>query len=114
MLLEVSSLAGLISVGVSIVAYLPQIFHLLREPCSAGVSRMAFALLLASFILGTFHAQVIKNGACIVLGLMQIITSLLIFIFSTKYCDSAGEPHALAAREHAPIRENAPSEHEAV
>jgi hypothetical protein len=35
---------GVIGIALSMVAYVPQISHLAREHCSAGVSRRAWAL----------------------------------------------------------------------
>jgi uncharacterized protein with PQ loop repeat len=96
MLVRLSAAAGLLGVGISIVAYLPQIIHLIREHCSAGISRMAFALWLVSSCLVTFHAVVIIDVVFIVLGAVQITTSLLIYIFSTKYRDGVCASHALA------------------
>ncbi len=97
MLLELSALAGLIGVAISMVAYLPQIVHLIREHCAAGLSPMAFGLWLASSALVTFHALVIVDTVFIVLGFAQILTSLVIFIFSMKYRDGVCASHILQA-----------------
>lgn len=94
MLLEISAVSGLIGVGISIIAYLPQIIHLLREHCSAGLSPMAFGLWLASSILVTFHAAMILDIVFIVLGAAQILTSLIIFVFSLKYRGGVCATHA--------------------
>lgn len=102
MLIQVSVIAGLVGVGVSVIAYLPQIVHLIREHCSAGISRLAFGLWLLSSLLVTFHAVVIVDTVFIVLGSVQILTSLIIFVYSTKYRNSVCASHAAfaPAREH--------------
>lgn len=99
MLLEISAIAGLVGVGLSIIAYLPQIVHLIRERCSAGVSAPAFGIWLISSILVTFHAAMILDMVFLVLGCVQIITSLLIFVFGIKYKDGVCASHAAAACE---------------
>lgn len=98
MLIETSAIAGFIGVGISIIAYLPQIIHLAREHCSAGISPLAFGLWLVSSSLITFHAAVIADKVFIVLGAVQIIASLLIFIFGIKYREGVCATHAVAAK----------------
>jgi len=45
--LTVTEIAGFIGVGLAGAAYVPQIWHLVRVHCSAGISRFAFCLWLA-------------------------------------------------------------------
>ena len=40
--LAATQVAGFTGVGISAAAYLPQITHLIRARCSAGMSRLAF------------------------------------------------------------------------
>jgi uncharacterized protein with PQ loop repeat len=81
----VTEIAGFIGVGLAATAYIPQIWHLVRVHCAAGISRLAFSLWLGATLLVTTHA--IASGATvfIVLGGIQILASTLILLYSTKY-----------------------------
>ena len=49
MLIE-TQIGGFVGAGLAGAAYVPQISHLIRARCSAGISRLAFGVwLLASF-----------------------------------------------------------------
>ncbi len=48
MLTEVIGFAGIFLV---LVAYIPQVYHLIKEKCSAGISRKAFLIWLISSLL---------------------------------------------------------------
>jgi uncharacterized protein with PQ loop repeat len=47
---------GLTGAAIAGYAYLPQIIHLIKERCSAGISRTAFALWFLSSVLVTINA----------------------------------------------------------
>ncbi len=84
-MLKVSEIAGFIGVGLAGAAYIPQIWHLVRVHCAAGISRLAFSLWLGATLLVTTHA--IASGATvfIVLGGVQIVASTLILLYTIKY-----------------------------
>lgn len=84
-MLRASEIAGFIGVGLAGVAYIPQIWHLVREHCAAGISRFAFSLWLGATILVTTNA--IAGGATvfIVLGGVQLTATALILLYATKY-----------------------------
>jgi uncharacterized protein with PQ loop repeat len=84
-------LAGAIIAG---YAYLPQITHLIKEQCSAGVSQSAFLLWLISSILVTINALYIRAWVFVVLGTVQIVSTALVFLYSTKYRDQVCGYHA--------------------
>jgi uncharacterized protein with PQ loop repeat len=78
-------LLGLTGALIAGSAYLPQINHLIKEQCSAGISRSAFALwFLASFLV-TINAIYIHAIVFIFLGSVQIVSTAIIFMYSTKY-----------------------------
>lgn len=79
---DLLGLAGAIIAG---YAYIPQITHLVKEKCSAGISRRAFALWLVASILITINAIYIHSVVFIVLGLIQITATAIICVFSLKY-----------------------------
>jgi len=79
------NLIGLTGAVIAGSAYLPQIKHLIQEQCSAGISRSAFALWFISSILVTINAVYIKAAVFIFLGIVQILSTAIIFAYSTKY-----------------------------
>lgn len=96
MLGGISEIAGFAGVGISVIAYLPQIIHLIREHCSAGISPLAFCLWFIASTLVTFRAVVIADIVFVVLGIVQIITSLIILLYGLKYKDGTCSTHAKA------------------
>lgn len=89
------NLIGLSGALIAGYAYIPQITHLIKEHCSAGISRSAFALWLLSSVLITINAIYIKAMVFIILGFIQIVSTGLIFIVSTRYKDRLCEYHAV-------------------
>lgn len=78
-------LIGLTGALIAGYAYLPQITHLIREHCSAGISRTAFALWFLSSILVTINAVFIQSVVFIALGVIQICATAVISFYSTRY-----------------------------
>ncbi len=79
------NLIGLTGAVISGCAYIPQIVHLIKERCSAGLSRNAFALWLISSILITINALYIHAVVFIILGFIQILSTAIIFLYTMKY-----------------------------
>src|SRR5690349_3826427 len=78
-------IAGLIGAALAGAAYVPQIVHLIREHCSAGLSRAAFTTWLAASLLVTAHAIAIGAFVFIALGAIQLAATTLILVFTTRY-----------------------------
>jgi uncharacterized protein with PQ loop repeat len=97
-----SELIGLSGAALAAYAYLPQIAHLIREHCSAGLSERAFALWLASSVLMTTHALTINSLVFILLGAEQMMATGVIAFFCHRYrdeaCPSRGDLRAARAR----------------
>jgi PQ loop repeat protein len=87
-MLTITQIAGFAGAGLSGAAYVPQISHLIRARCSAGISRLAFAAWLLASVLITAHAIAIHAGAFIVLGAIQIVATALIMVFAARYKDT--------------------------
>jgi uncharacterized protein with PQ loop repeat len=79
------NMIGLTGALIGGYAYVPQITHLVKERCSAGISRGAFALWLVSSILVTVNAVFINSIVFIILGAIQIGATATIFFFSTRF-----------------------------
>ena len=83
-MLTATEIAGFIGAGLAGAAYIPQISHLIRAHCSAGISRLAFAVWLLASLLITARAIAIHAGVFIVPG-VQIVATALIMIYATRY-----------------------------
>ena len=90
-----SELIGLSGASLAGYAYLPQIRHLIRERCSAGISRRAFALWLLASVLMTIHAVLLPSLVFVVLGAIQIGAISVILICSARYRGLVCPSHAL-------------------
>jgi len=101
--MTVTEIAGFAGAGLAGAAYVPQIRHLVRAHCSAGISPPAFEAWLLAALLTTAHAIAIHAGVFIVLGGIQIVATALIMFYAARYKDTAclshfpGQPAAKAA-----------------
>lgn len=91
--MDIPNLIGLVGAIISGAAYLPQIIHLIAEKCSAGISRRAYMLWFLSSLLITVSAWYSSAFAFIILGLIQIISTGVIYAYSTRYKDHACGSH---------------------
>jgi hypothetical protein len=102
-MLTAPEIAGFVGAGLAGAAYVPQISHLIRARCSAGISRLAFAIWLLASILTTARATAIHAGVFITLGGIQIVATTLIMLYAARYKDTPcpshlpGQPTAKAA-----------------
>ncbi len=58
---------------------------MIKEHCSAGISRLAFGIWLVSSLLVTAHAVAIRADVFVVLGVIQLVSTFIILIFGTRY-----------------------------
>jgi hypothetical protein len=102
-MLTATEIAGFAGAGLAGAAYVPQISHLIRARCSAGISRLAFEAWLVASVLTTARAVAIHAGVFIVLGGIQIVATALIMLYATRYKDTPcpvhlpGQPRATIA-----------------
>lgn len=84
---------GFAGTTLCILAYLPQIIHLIKEHCSWGISQSAYltwaiaSMLLLSYAIGT------RDTVFIALQIYQLGATVLICIFCNKYKGSLCEDH---------------------
>jgi uncharacterized protein with PQ loop repeat len=83
--MDMPDVIGLTGAAIAGYAYLPQITHLIKERCSAGISRTAFALWFLSSVLVTINALFIQSVVFISLGVIQISATATIYFYSTRY-----------------------------
>jgi hypothetical protein len=87
-MLTATQIGGFVGAGLAGAAYLPQISHLIRARCSAGISGLAFEVWLLASLLTTAHAVAIGAGVFIVLGAIQIVATALIVACAMRYKDT--------------------------
>jgi hypothetical protein len=92
-MLTATEIAGFVGAGLAGAAYVPQISHLIRARCSAGISRLAFEVWLLASLLTTARALVIHAGVFIALGGIQIVATALIMLYAARYKDAPCPVH---------------------
>ena len=92
-MLTATEIAGYLGTGLAGAAYVPQITHLIRARCSAGISRLAFEVWLLASLLITVRAIAIHAGVFIVLGGIQIVATALIVFCAIRYKDTPCPGH---------------------
>ena len=92
-MLTATEIAGFVGAGLAGAAYVPQISHLIRARCSAGISRLAFGVWLLASLLTTTRAIAIHAGVFIALGGIQIAATALIMLCATRYKDTSCPIH---------------------
>jgi lipid-A-disaccharide synthase-like uncharacterized protein len=88
-------LLGIAGIAISVLAYVPQVVHLVKEHCSAGVSRRAWALwLLSSVLIGAlaFHR---RDLVFALLQISSLTSAAIILLLAQRYRGMACETHAL-------------------
>jgi uncharacterized protein with PQ loop repeat len=84
---------GFIGTALVIIAYVPQIRHLIAERCSGGISIQAYGLWFVAGFLMLVHAAAIGDPVFMVLQGYQVAASALIIFFCRKYQGSVCEAH---------------------
>jgi uncharacterized protein with PQ loop repeat len=92
-MLTVTEIAGFAGAALAGAAYVPQISHLIRARCAAGISRLAFQVWLLASLLTMASAIAIHAGVFIVLGGTQIVATALILLYATRYKDTVCPSH---------------------
>ena len=92
-MLTATEIAGFAGVGLAGAAYVPQISHLIRARCSAGISRLAFEVWLLASVLTTARAIAIHADVFIALGGIQIAATTVITLCAIRYQDTPCPSH---------------------
>ena len=87
-------LLGIAGIAISVLAYLPQVAHLARERCSAGVSSRAWMMwLLSSLLIGALALH--RHDLVFVLLQISSLTSAAIILsLAQRYRGMVCETHA--------------------
>jgi uncharacterized protein with PQ loop repeat len=81
-LYEIIGYAGTL---LAVVAYLPQIIHLMKEHCSAGISLPTYWLWVASSLCVLIYSISIQSVVIMVMQIANLLAILTILIFAKKY-----------------------------
>jgi lipid-A-disaccharide synthase-like uncharacterized protein len=89
-MLEILGVAG---IAISMLAYLPQVTHLAREHCSAGVSRRAWGMWLVSSLLIGAVALERRDLVFILLQVSSLASAAIILTLAHRYRGLACDAH---------------------
>jgi hypothetical protein len=109
-MLTATEIAGFAGAGLAGAACVPQISHLVRARCSAGISLLAFAVWLLASALTTARVVAIDVGVFIVLGALQIVATALIVVCAARSKDTPCPVHRPASPRSGPPRGRARQE----
>ena len=84
---------GFAGIALCVTAYLPQIIHLIKEHCSAGLSPGAYCMWVVSSLLLLTYAIAKRDPVFISLQGYSLGASAVIFYYSLKYRDQLREEH---------------------
>ncbi len=93
---------GVVGIGISVGAYVPQVVHLWREHCSAGISTRAWAMWLVSGLLIGLVA--LQRGDLVFISLQASTLSsaavilLLAQRYRGMYCETH-QPHTVPSTD---------------
>jgi uncharacterized protein with PQ loop repeat len=80
-----SEVLGIVATGLVIGGYVPQIVHLVKERCTAGISIPAFALWCVASLLFLIHAAMIEDAVFVGVQTVNLVAGGLIVAFCKKY-----------------------------
>ena len=83
-----------------VLAYLPQVMHLIREHCSAGLSHKAYATWVIAGLFLLSYAVAVGDTVFIALQGYQLTAAMLICFYCKKYEGQLCEEHE---RVEAPV-----------
>lgn len=93
--MKLSEILGLIGAVIVAMGYLPQIHHLAKEHCSAGVSIIAWRLWLLSSVLIFSHAFEVFDLVFITLQTVHVVAIILIISLARRYRGMTCATHRL-------------------
>ncbi len=83
--MPVSQLPGAVGTIMVVAGYVPQVHHLIKEHCSAGVSTPAFALWCSSSLLFLVHAIVLRDAVFVSVQILSLVANGFVVFYSMRY-----------------------------
>ena len=68
-----TQILGFVATGLVIVGYIPQIVHLIKEHCTAGISIWAFTLWCTASLLFLIHAAMIGDAVFVAAQTVNLV-----------------------------------------
>lgn len=99
---SVFEVVGMAGIGLSLVAYLPQVTHLAKEHCSAGISIRAWSMWLASSLLIGSLALYRHDYVLISLAVTSLGSSAAILFLARRYRGMGCAAHTASIHRPAP------------
>lgn len=93
--MELTQILGFVGTFIIAAAYIPQIYHLIRNHCAYGLSISAWTLWLLATILVVPQALAVGDKVFVVLLGIHIIAISFILIFSYFHQDRICEKHKI-------------------
>jgi len=93
--MNITDFFGVAGVALVMIAYLPQVVHLIREHCSAGISIKAYVLWLIAAGFLWLHAMMIFDVTFIVLQTINVLTNAVILLYAQRYKSQVCRSHQL-------------------
>ncbi|MET3997217.1 uncharacterized protein with PQ loop repeat [Bradyrhizobium sp. S3.9.2] len=91
-------LIGYFATALVIGAYVPQIWRLLREQCSAGISERAYAVWMLSSALFLGHSITIGDQVFMATQLVNIFALAIILVLARRFRNQVCAAHARKLR----------------
>ena len=83
--MRISQILGFVGTVLVIAGYLPQIVHLVKQRCTAGISIPAFSLWCAASFFFLIHALVIRDPVFVAVQTVNVVAGGLIVVFCKRY-----------------------------
>ena len=97
-----SQILGVVGTALVIAGYVPQVFHMVKERCTAGISIPAFALWCSASLLFLIHATMIQDPVFVGVQTVNLVASGFILWFSKKHEGEVCPTHASSTQRVQP------------
>ena len=88
-----SQLLGFTGTILVIVAYAPQVRHVIQEHCSAGISVRAYDLWIAASVLFLIHAVIIEDLVFTLVQIANLLAMGLVLIYVRRFQNQMCRAH---------------------
>lgn len=97
-MVTVFEIFGIVGIAISMLAYIPQVVHLVREHCSAGVSGRAWMMWVVSGVLVGALALHRRDPVFIMLQVSNLTSTAAIAFLAYRYRARVCDQHVDAIR----------------
>jgi uncharacterized protein with PQ loop repeat len=90
-----SQLLGFVGTILVIVAYAPQVRHVIKEHCSAGISVRAYDLWIIASVLFLIHAVMIEDLVFTVVQIANLLAMGVVLVYVRRFQNQMCRIHLL-------------------